>query len=67
VRDEILEKHPETIQKILEIINQTTSEFKDIPSIDNTLASRYHQKTEDIPSMVIAYGNGLKNRCKPMC
>ncbi|WP_298223213.1 substrate-binding domain-containing protein [Flavobacterium sp.] len=48
VRDVILEKHPQAIQKILEIINQTTSEFKDIPSIDNTLASRYHQKKEDI-------------------
>lgn len=48
VREETLEKYPGTIRRILEIINNTTSEFKDIPSIDRTLASRYEQKTEDI-------------------
>lgn len=48
VRNEILEKHSQTIELILEIINTTTSEFKDIPSINRTLASRYSQKTEDI-------------------
>jgi ABC-type nitrate/sulfonate/bicarbonate transport system substrate-binding protein len=48
VRNEILEKHPQTIELILEIINTTTSEFKDIPSINRTLASRFSQKTEDI-------------------
>ncbi|MBP6181690.1 substrate-binding domain-containing protein [Flavobacterium sp.] len=48
VRDEVLEKQPEIISKILEIINQTTQEFKDIPSIDKTLASNYNQKIEDI-------------------
>ncbi|MFM2368788.1 MAG: hypothetical protein RL619_1088 [Bacteroidota bacterium] len=48
VRDEVLEKQPKIISKILEIINQTTQEFKDIPSIDKTLASNYNQKIEDI-------------------
>lgn len=48
VRNKILENHPETIEKILEIINKTTSEFKEIPSIDKTLSERYHQKQEDI-------------------
>ena len=48
VRNEVLENHPETIEKILEIINKTTSEFKEIPSIDKTLSERYHQKQEDI-------------------
>lgn len=48
VRDEILEKQPEIISKILKIINQTTQEFKDIPSIDKTLASNYNQKIDDI-------------------
>lgn len=48
VRDEILEKHLGTISRILEIINQTTAEFKDIPSIDRNLASKYNQKVEDI-------------------
>ncbi|RTY88736.1 substrate-binding domain-containing protein [Flavobacterium sp. RSP15] len=48
VRKEILEKHSDVISKILAIINQTTEDFKDIPSIDKTLASNYHQKIEDI-------------------
>lgn len=48
VRDEVLKKHPNTIAQILEIINMTTEEFKMIPSIDRTLASKYNQKIEDI-------------------
>ncbi len=48
VRDEILEQNPDAIKTILNIINQTTEEFKEIPSIDRTLASRYNQKIEDI-------------------
>jgi ABC-type nitrate/sulfonate/bicarbonate transport system substrate-binding protein len=48
VSDEVLEQHPGTIARILEIINKTTAEFKEIPSIDRTLASKYNQKIEDI-------------------
>jgi len=48
VRDEILENEPETIVKILKIINKKTSEFKEIPNIDQVLASNYNQKIEDI-------------------
>lgn len=48
VRNEILENHSEIIEKILEIINQTTEEFKEIPSIDRTFSERYTQKQEDI-------------------
>lgn len=48
VRNEVLKKHPNTIAQILEIINMTTEEFKIIPSIDRTLASKYNQKIEDI-------------------
>lgn len=48
VRDETLEKHPGTIRRILEIINNTTIEFKEIPSIDRTLASKFGQQMEDI-------------------
>lgn len=48
VRNEILETQPEIIKNILDIINQTTEEFKEIPSIDKTLSSRYNQKIEDI-------------------
>lgn len=48
VRDEVLKKHPNTIAQIVEIINSSTQEFKEIPSIDRTLATKYHQKIEDI-------------------
>lgn len=48
VREEILKNDQEIISKILAIINQTTEEFKDIPSIDKTLASNYDQKIKDI-------------------
>lgn len=48
VRDEVLKKHTNSIAQILEVINLTTQEFKDIPNIDITLASKYHQKIEDI-------------------
>jgi ABC-type nitrate/sulfonate/bicarbonate transport system substrate-binding protein len=48
VRNDFLENNKQTIALILEIINNTTSDFKDIPSIDRTLASKYHQKLEDI-------------------
>lgn len=48
VRDEILEKHPKIVSKILEIINTKTTIFKEIPNIDAILAKNYHQKIEDI-------------------
>lgn len=48
VSNEFLEKNASTVELILEIINNTTIEFKSIPSIDRTLASRYQQKLEDI-------------------
>ena len=48
VRNEFLQNNAATVELILEIINNTTVEFKQIPSIDRTLASRYHQKLEDI-------------------
>jgi ABC-type nitrate/sulfonate/bicarbonate transport system substrate-binding protein len=48
VRNEVLQETPQTIETILDIINQTTAEFKQIPSIDRTLATRYNQKIEDI-------------------
>ena len=48
VRNEVLEKNSQTIESVLRIVNQTTSEFKHIPSIDKTLSVRYNQKLEDI-------------------
>ena len=48
VRNEVLEQHSKVIEQILEVINATTKEFKMIPSIDRTLASKYNQKLDDI-------------------
>jgi ABC-type nitrate/sulfonate/bicarbonate transport system substrate-binding protein len=48
VRNEFFETNKQSIALILETINNTTIEFKDIPSIDRTLASKYNQKLEDI-------------------
>ncbi|WP_395632752.1 substrate-binding domain-containing protein [Flavobacterium sp.] len=50
VRNEFLENNRQTVALLLEIINNTTIEFKEIPSIDRTLASKYHQQLEDIQS-----------------
>jgi ABC-type nitrate/sulfonate/bicarbonate transport system substrate-binding protein len=48
VRNEVLEQHPKVIEQILDIINTTTEEFKMIPSIDRTLASKFNQKLDAI-------------------
>ena len=48
VREEVLAKHPETITKLLEIINAKTRIFKAISDIDKQLAKTYNQKIEDI-------------------
>jgi ABC-type nitrate/sulfonate/bicarbonate transport system substrate-binding protein len=48
VRNEFLAENKSVVAMILDIINATTEEFKQIPSIDRTLATRYNQKLEDI-------------------
>lgn len=48
VRNEVLENDSEAIGTVLDIINQTTEEFKEIPSINRTLAERYNQRIDDI-------------------
>jgi len=47
-RNDFLHNNENDVKTILEIINKTTSEFKNIPNIDKTLANRYNQKLEDI-------------------
>ena len=42
VRNEVLESDPTIVHQILDIINTTTQEFKDIPSIDRTLSLKYN-------------------------
>lgn len=46
--DKFLKEHTAVMRHILEIINLYTTEFKQIPSIDRTLANRYGQQLEDI-------------------
>ena len=48
VRDEFLDEHEDLLRTILDIINNTTAEFKQIPSIDKTISNRYDQKLEDV-------------------
>jgi ABC-type nitrate/sulfonate/bicarbonate transport system substrate-binding protein len=48
VRNEILENEPHVINQILEIINNTTIEFKQIPSIDRTIALKYDLQLQDV-------------------
>lgn len=46
--DRFIAQNPGTLTHILEIINVYTSDFKQIPSIDRTLANTYNQELEDI-------------------
>ncbi|MFD0836175.1 substrate-binding domain-containing protein [Mariniflexile aquimaris] len=48
VRNEFIESNKAELKTILNIINRTTSEFKDIPCIDKTIAYTYNQKIEDV-------------------
>ena len=48
VRNDLIESNSAELKTILNIINRTTSEFKDIPSIDKTIANSYLQKIEDV-------------------
>ena len=42
------EANGDMIAHILEVINNYSIDFKYIPSIDQTLANRYHLKLEDV-------------------
>jgi ABC-type nitrate/sulfonate/bicarbonate transport system substrate-binding protein len=48
VREELLEKHPETINTILDIINKKTKIFKQITDIDQSLSTIYNLKVLDV-------------------
>lgn len=47
-REAFVEAESVAVKKVLNIINTVTVDFKNIPSIDRTLANRYEQKLEDI-------------------
>ena len=48
VRQDFIDNERDILKTILSIINNTTIDFKNIPSIDRTLANRYDQKLEDV-------------------
>lgn len=48
VHNDVLEQDSEAVAQILDVINNTTSEFKTIPSIEKMLSNRYGQKLEDV-------------------
>lgn len=48
VRNDLLENDPESIQLILEVINNITEDFKNLLNIDEIISKRYGQKIEDV-------------------
>jgi len=48
VSNNFLKHRKDDLKTILNIINNTTKEFKNIPSIDKTIANRYDQQLEDV-------------------
>lgn len=48
VREDFIATNKDHLKAILDIINNTTQDFKDIPSIDKTIANRYEQQLEDV-------------------
>ncbi|OBQ52535.1 ABC transporter substrate-binding protein [Tamlana sp. s12] len=47
-REDFIENNSEELKTILDIINNTTADFKAIPSIDKTIANRYNLQLEDV-------------------
>lgn len=48
VRNGILSKNPEVIKNLLSVINEITKNIKERPTLEEELAARYGQKTDDI-------------------
>ncbi|WNH12342.1 substrate-binding domain-containing protein [Thalassobellus suaedae] len=48
VREDFIASNKNDLKAILEIINNTTIDFKDIPSIDKTISNRYKQQLGDV-------------------
>jgi ABC-type nitrate/sulfonate/bicarbonate transport system substrate-binding protein len=46
--DEVIQNDSVALKIVLDVVNRITRDFKNIPSIDRTLALRYEQKLEDI-------------------
>ncbi|MBO3117789.1 ABC transporter substrate-binding protein [Winogradskyella sp. DF17] len=48
VRNEFIKNNKKELETILDIINNTTNDFKNIPSIDRTISNRYEQDIQDV-------------------
>ena len=48
VRQDFLNSNSDDVKTILNIINKSTEEFKNIPNISKTIETRYGQKIEDV-------------------
>jgi ABC-type nitrate/sulfonate/bicarbonate transport system substrate-binding protein len=48
IREDFLKTNKADVKTILDIVNTTTEEFKQIPCIDTTIANRYEQELEDV-------------------
>ena len=48
VRSEFLKKNPAAVDEMLQVLNRTTADFKQLPNVEKLLAERYDQKEEDI-------------------
>lgn len=48
VRNDVLENQPKEVTAILDTINEITDTFKNIPNIDDFIASRFNLKLEDV-------------------
>lgn len=48
VNEDFLKTNKDAVKTILSIVNGTTAEFKEIPSIDRMIANRYEQELEDV-------------------
>jgi len=47
-REDFIKSNQKNLETILNIINKSTAEFKEIPDIDKTISKRYGQKIEDV-------------------
>jgi hypothetical protein len=50
--DDLITKQPQVIDQMLQIINAKTIGFKEIPAINETIATRFNQKTTDIDQWI---------------
>lgn len=48
VRNEVLAENAEIVKTILEVINEITTNFKNLPSVGEMIAKRYGQEIEDV-------------------